>query len=346
MIIKAEDELRSLVMRILLAAGANDQNAECVAQHLVRSNLSGVDTHGVWHVRSYVKFVQEGQIVATAAPEIRRQAATSALVSGHWGFGHLTARFGMELAITKAQAADIGLVSLVEVHHIGRLGHYVEMAAAEGLIGMVWGGGYSRQEPRAVPYGGRQGLLDTNPMAFAAPSGGDWPVLFDFATTSLSGVKVVNAKRRNQPVPPGAIVDRQGNQTTDPNAFHAFAPFGGHKGYALMMAGEFLGRILSGSDRYVRADQKEGGPMFSHQGVLMLVFRADLFQLLADFTAQARELTAQTRATAPAPGFDRVLVPGDPEAAARSVRRREGIPIDEDIWQEIEKTASELDVPI
>ena len=35
----------------------------------------------------------------------------------------------------------------------------------------------------------------------------------------------------------------------------------------------------------------------------------------------------------PAPGFEEVLVPGDPEARTRAMRRRDGIPIEDDVWQ-------------
>ncbi|MDE0080970.1 MAG: Ldh family oxidoreductase, partial [Caldilineaceae bacterium] len=82
MIIKTEDELHSLVKRILLAAGADEQNAEEVAEHLVLSNLSGVDTHGIWPVPIYVAGIQADEIFPAAKPSILQETATSALVTG------------------------------------------------------------------------------------------------------------------------------------------------------------------------------------------------------------------------------------------------------------------------
>ena len=138
MIIKTGGELHQLVKNVLLAAGADEPNAADVAEHLVLANLSGVDTHGIWHLPRYVESSQSGEIVATAHPEILNETATSAQVTGNWTYGQVAAKYAIEVAITKAKENDIAVVGLVQADHIGRLGHYVEMAAAERLIAMVW----------------------------------------------------------------------------------------------------------------------------------------------------------------------------------------------------------------
>ena len=345
MIVQPADELRKLVTKILRSAGADEPNAAAVAQHLVLANLSGVDTHGVCHVARYVKGIRDGLIVPTASPEVLRETASTALVSGHWTFGHTAARFAMEVAIEKAKAESMAIISLVQAHHIGRLGHYVEMAAADELISMVWAGGFGAEIPVAVPYGGRKPLLHTNPIAMGFPAGAEPPMMIDFATTTLAGVKVLNAHNRKQQLPPGCIVDQQGNPTTNPADFYdggGHLPFGGHKGYAVMMAAEFLGRIFTGSDAF--ADPRRGGPTMRRQGVTLIVFRADLFLALDDYASRADELERKTREIPPAPGFTEVLVPGDPERRTRATRERDGIPIEEDVWHSIVECASSLGV--
>ena len=82
MVTKEEKELSALVARILLAAGADEQNARAVAEHLVLANLSGVDTHGIWHVGGYLKAVEAGEILPIAKPGIIKETPTSALISG------------------------------------------------------------------------------------------------------------------------------------------------------------------------------------------------------------------------------------------------------------------------
>src|SRR5258705_11757644 len=101
MIISAQ-ELRSMVAGILVAAGASKSNADCVAEHLVSANLCGVDTHGVFHLAGYVSAVKSGQIVPDAVPEIIAESPVSALVTGHWTFGQVAAKYSMERALNKA----------------------------------------------------------------------------------------------------------------------------------------------------------------------------------------------------------------------------------------------------
>ena len=267
MIYKPEEELYALVRSVLLAAGADQENAVAVAAHLVRANLSGVDSHGVWHLCRYVEEIQEGAIVPAAHSEILRETPGSALISGNWGFGHPVGAYAMEVAIAKAAQQGMAVTSVVQKHHIGRLGHYVELAAERGMIGMALAAGQGVADPAAVPYGGAENLLHTNPLAVAFPTGvADRPLMFDFATSATSGVKVANAQRRGEKVAHGYIVDRHGSPTDDPRDFFAgggHAPFGGHKGYAIMLMVEYLGRIFSGADSF--ADERRGG-IVRHEG--------------------------------------------------------------------------------
>ena len=119
-------------------------------------------------------------------------------------------------------------------------------------------------------------------------------------------------------------------------------PFGGHKGYALMLAAEFLGRILTGADAYVQPGR--AGPVLRHQGVTMIAFGADLFQPFAEYASCADQMERRVRAVPPAPGFKEVLVPGDPEVRTRASRTRDGIPIEDDVWQSIVETAASLGI--
>ncbi len=347
MITKSADELHALVKQILLAAGADEQNAGEVADHLVLANLSGVDTHGIWPIPIYVAGIQAKEILPAAKPAILQETATSALVTGNWTFGHVAAKYAMELAISKAKTQNVAVVGIVQMHHIGRLGHYVEMAAADKMIGMVWAGGFGEEAPATVPYGGKTRVLHTNPISIGLPAGEESTMMFDWATTALSGVKVDNAHHRGEQLPPNSIVDKDGVPSANPDDFFAgggHLPFGGHKGYTLMMTTEYLGRIFTGSDDYVEAGR--AGAIMRHQGVTMIAIKADLFQPFADYAKRADEMERRVRAIPPAPGFEEVLAPGDMEARARVRRRRDGIPIADDIWRSFTEAAKSVGVTI
>jgi LDH2 family malate/lactate/ureidoglycolate dehydrogenase len=347
MITRTAEDLHNLVTAVLLAAGADERNAAIVADHLVLSNLSGVDTHGVLQLPKYVGAIRAGYLAPIARPAVLRETSTSALVTGNWTFGQVAARFGMEVAVAKAAEQNVAVVGIVQSHHIGRVGTYAEMAAAAGMVSIITAGGFGPGTRASVPYGGRQRLLHTNPIAIGFPAGEEPPLVLDYATTALSAVKVENAHRRKELLPPGRLVDKDGLPTTDPAAFFSgggILPFGEHKGWALMMAMEFLGGILTGSEGH--AAPEHGGPIFGLQGVTMVVLRADLFQPLAEYAARADAMERKARAVPPAPGFQEVLVPGDPEARCRVQREREGIPIADDIWQTVVEAATSLGLKV
>ena len=345
MIVKTAIELDTLTRGILMASGADERNAIRVAEALVLSSLRGVDTHGIFHLPLYVEKIKAEEIVPTAWPEILREEATTALVTGRWTFGHVTAKFAMETAIRKAQDHNVAIVSAVQANHIGRLGEYAEMAVAKGMMSVVWAGGFAVEQPIAVPHGGRTPALSTNPIAMGFPVGDGPPVVVDYATTAVSGSKVLTAKDRNAQVPPGSIVDKDGLPSTDPDDFldgGALLPSGEHKGYGMMLAVEFFGRLLSGSDAF--AEEHRGGPIFRHSGVTMMVVKADLFQSMEAYAMRADEFGAQIRSVPPAAGFDAVMMPGDLEAQAQATREREGIPVPEPLWRRLQDLADEFGV--
>lgn len=344
---KSERELHDVVRRIFDAAGASSENSSRMADALVLANMSGVDTHGVFHLATYVEAVLEGKIDGTARPAILRETANTALVDGNWTFGHVTAKFATEVAINKAKAHDVAVVGAIRTEHIGRLGEYAELAAAAGVVGIVCGSGYSMGHKAAAPYGGREGLLSTNPIAMGFPANEEPSMVFDYATTSMANSKVNLYKMRNDELPSGTVIDKDGYATNNPSATQdggVLLPFGGHKGYALMMAVEFLGQVLVGSDAI--DNEGMGTPSMAHQGVTIIAIRADVHRPMNNFKERADEIIREARAVPPAPGFTEVMVPGDPETRARAERSRTGIPMHDDVWSSIVKAAESVGITI
>lgn len=179
-----------------------------MANSLVTANLMGHDSHGIIRVQEYCEEIEAGTLVATAQPEVITETATTATVSGNWGFGHVTARAGAEVAITKAKEANVSVVGLVQQNHIGRLGEWSAMMAEAGMIGMVVTGGWRPPAVSAAPFGGAARQLSTNPYSFAIPTGKHDIVLVDFATTVIAEGKVRLARAKGVPLPAGAILDK------------------------------------------------------------------------------------------------------------------------------------------
>ena len=344
----SERDLHDVVGRILDAAGASEQNASRMADALVSANVRGVDTHGVFHLAMYVKAVQDGKLDATASPTIVRETPNTALVDGNRTFGHVAAKYATDVAVRKAKENDVAVVGMVRSEHIGRLGEYAEMAAVEGVVSIICGAGYSLLGSKvAAPYGGSKGLLSSNPIAMGFPGGDEPAMVFDYATTAMANSKMNLYKMRNEELPAGTVIDKDGYPTTNPTAVQEggfLLPFGGHKGFALMMAVEFLGQVLVGSDTV--EDEGMGTPAMIRQGVTIIAIRADVFRPADDFTRRAGEILREVRSVPPAPGFKEVMAPGDPETRAQALRSVEGIPVPDQVWQTIVEAGESVGVAV
>ena len=333
-------ELRDFIARIFVGAGASEANAAISAAHIAGANLCGVDTHGARQVAGYVEDIGRGWLVPDAEPRVVREHPGALLVAGGWTFGQVAAEFAVTEGLKRLQQQAVVLAGVVQCHHLGRVGHYPELAAAQGAIALVCGGGYGIGSPITVPFGGRDPIFNTNPLAYAAPAP-DGRIMADFATTAGANARVMMARERGEPLPEGFAVDAEGRPTTDAEAVAAggaLLPFGGHKGYALMTLIEVLTRLVMGGDDYAEAGR--GGPVYGHQGVCMLLLRPDLFRPSADYQAGVGELAGSLRAVRPAPGFVEVLAPGDPERRTRAARTRAGIPLPAEVWQALCDTAA------
>lgn len=346
MVRKTAAELRKVIEDISEAVGTPHDNAAVLASILVGSHLAGHDSHGIQHFPRYIREVQAGDIIPTSNPEIIEETSSTALVRGNWGWGHVTAEFVTRLGIKKARENKVALISSVETNHIGRVGEYVERAAAEGVVAIVVLGGFSEELPTAAPHGGSRALLAPNPIAIGFPTAGSDPVVIDFATTEIAGGKVLLAEAKGEEVPPGCLIDSQGHPTTNPELWlkgGALLPFGGHKGFGIMVATEILGRIFSGASGY--SDSPHGG-VSRHVGLTMIGIDGGAFSSSARFAEGTTELVRRIRAVPPAPGFTEVMAPGDFESNIRNQRLKEGIQIPGSTWEQVVETGRSLGLSI
>jgi LDH2 family malate/lactate/ureidoglycolate dehydrogenase len=318
----AAETLTTVTTSIFRAAGTPDDVADLMAHALVKANLSGHDSHGVIHVPAYLGLIAEGKVLPTVRPEVVRDGPGIVVVDGGWGFGHYAAHVCTRLAAERAKQGELALVSLIRANHIGRLGEWAEQAAGAGVIGMIttsWNGGPFA----ATPFGGVGKVLSTNPIAFGIPLPDGPPFVLDFATTAVAEGKVRVARAKGARVPEGWIVDKDGRPTTNPDDFYEggmLLPFGGHKGFALSLAVELLSVALTGAD----AAPDEAG---RRNGALFLAIDPTAVRPLDEFKQAAARIHARVTGVPPALGSDGVLIPGQPEARSREIRRRDGIPL-------------------
>ncbi len=334
---RAQD-LQDLSARIFRTVEVPDDIAHVVASALVDANLAGHDSHGVIRIPDYVEGIRRDTVRPAARPRVLMQRAATALISGEWGFGQPAGIAAIDEAVARVQTYGVAAVGIVRCNHLGRVGAYVEQAAAAGCAATVWVGGFGRW--RAVPYGGSRPALGTNPLAAGFPVRGEDPVVVDMATTAVAVGKIMVAHAAKKDLPPGSIVDKQGRPTTDPADFFqggALLPFGAHKGYSLAVLSELLGQALTGADTH--GTDGGGGDVYRHSGALFFVIDIGAFRPAEEAKAAAERIADRLRAIPPAAGFERVYTPGEPEARTRRERGPAGIELPWETWKAITATA-------
>lgn len=334
--------LEEIARGIFAGRGVPRDDAAWIATLLVRANLRGHDSHGVIRIPQYVAAMKQGAIDPRPAIRIERETPTLAQIDGGLGFGQVVARRGIAVAVDKARAQGLGAVTLRRTNHVGRLADYAEIAAREGFVALVWA-----NAPTALhvsPWGGAGRRLGTNPHAIAVPGpDGTVAMSVDFATSVWAEGKLRVRHNRGEAAPPGVMLDGHGRPSTDPGQYYTNPPgslltMGQHKGYGLSLAVDILGGILSGTG----AGPKEPGAV--QNGTLMLCLDVAAFLPLADFHAQVAALLGFVREVPRAEGAREVLVPGEPEARTEAERRRDGVPVEDETWRQIQACAAEVGV--
>ncbi len=337
------DYLHKVAYHIYRAKGASEQEAEIVATHQVKANLVGHDSHGVIHIPEYVDRINRGHIVPGAPFVVDRETPCTAVINGNWGFGFVVTERAMNMAIDKARDNGVAAITIYHQSHIGRVGDYPTMAANQGMIGLVTAD--SGAGPKAVvPFGGRARRLGTNPICIGMPSDLEGTVLMDMATSAVAAGKISLALSRREQVPPGWIVDKEGNSTTDPNDYRAggaILPVGadqGHKGYGLSFMVEIFSGLLTGLGFGIDPQARH------NDGVFIAVFNVAHFRPLDEFKREVKEFAEFVKTSPPAAGFTEVMYPGEPEYRTEQQRRRDGIFVEDDTWQQISNLMEELGV--
>lgn len=322
-------ELTGLAARLLEEAGLAPRSARSVADSLVASNLLGHDSHGVRRLPGYLAAVREGLIDPARTGRVLSRRGATAVVDGERAFGQLAAGLATRELLSLCEEFAVGVVTVQNCNHVGRLGEYTARLAEAGLVALA----LSNADATVAPYGGRERRLGTNPMSWGLPRAeGRAPLVMDWATAAVAEGKLALARTRGLSVAEGLLLDSAGAGSRDPGDFYrggALLPFGGHKGYGLSVVIEIVGGLLS------RAGISSMPGYEGHFGTVLIGVRIDAFVPLAEFRAQTEEFCTELARTEPSEGGEEVLVPGEPEERTQEYRRRHGIPLPQRTWEEL-----------
>jgi L-2-hydroxycarboxylate dehydrogenase (NAD+) len=340
--------LRDFTAAVFRHYGMPGDDAALGAEVLIDADLAGIESHGIahlpWHP-GYAPGLRVGTINPRPLLKAVRESASTATWDGDAGLGVMVAARAMQACMEKAESSGIGMIALRNGRHFGAAGYYARMAAERDMVGMAM----CNVPAIAAPARGIERVFGTNPIAMAAPVEGSHAFLLDIATTAVAGGKLEIAMRQGKPIPPGWAIDAAGDDSADAFALRkggALLPLGSrtetssHKGYGLGLMVDILTGILPGmgSALFIPRGQPDQGQWFA-------AWRIDAFTEVAEFKANMRRMCERIRASKPVPGGPPVLIPGDPEAAARKERTAAGIPLDQETIDQLKTLSAETDVP-
>lgn len=350
-------ELSRFTQSVFKAMGCSDTDANNATRVLLSADLRGIDSHGIARLVGYFRLWEAKRINATPNIRIVHESPSTAVVDGDAGLGLVVAPFAMQVAINKAKTAGTGWVSVRNSNHYGIAGYHAMMALEHDMIGMSM----TNASALVAPTFSIERMLGTNPIAVAIPAGSQPPFVADFATTTAANGKLEILQRKNGDAPIGWVQDKDGNASTDANALKkqgALLPLGSdrdhgsHKGYALGSIVDIFSAVLSGASygpwappfpAYVPMPENMPGQGLGH---FFGAMRIDAFRTANEFKDHMDNWITRFRNATPAPGHEKVLIPGDPEREMEEIRNTEGIPVVDSVVEEISALAQKLGVQV
>ncbi len=346
--------LKKFIKDVFIGLKVPKKDAEIIADVLITSDLRGITSHGIQRCKMYYDRIKEGIYNPKTKIKIVKNDATTAVIDGNCGMGHVIAHKAMNLAIDKAKKYGLGAVAVRNSTHFGIAGYYSLMATKEGMIGFVT----TNTRPAVPPTFGVEPMLGTNPLTYGAPTDEDFPFLIDCATSIIQRGKVEVYNRMHKQLPKGLIIANNGNSKTDPgvvlnkllNRSAALLPLGGegeatsgHKGYGYATFAEILSAALQDGN-YLKdtAGIIENGQKRLKVGHFFLAINIKNFIPVKKFKNVSGNIMRELRSSKKAPGKKRIYTAGEKEYYSEKERKKTGILINKSLQKDIKTMQKEL----
>ncbi|MEO8560887.1 MAG: Ldh family oxidoreductase [bacterium] len=351
------DRIREQISHVLTAWGMPPDVVCTAADVMTDTDLAGIDSHGISMLMLYEEALGLEQLNPTPHPRVVRQTPVTALIDGDAGLGHVSAVMGMELAIEKAKASGVGIVSIYNSTHFGAAGYYAAMASQRGLLGLVTC--TTRGNP-VLPTRSAVPVLGTNPIAFAAPTKRNRPFLLDMSTSTVAQNKVKVYDLQGRPLPSGWVLDERGEPVIDSaiamekvtisrtagiTALGGTAEMSSHKGYGLSVMVQILSATLSGGSFTPIRKRTQGRGDPDNIGHFLMALDPTAFRPEGEFEDDLDDVIDVLHEATPSDARERVLVAGEPEDLAREERRRDGIPMADSLAEKIRAICERCGAP-
>lgn len=348
-------QLFGFVRNVFLAIGSSETNAALAAKALLAADLRGVDSHGIARLSGYVRLWQAERVNANPQIKIVHETPSTAVVDGDKGLGLVVGPAAMQIAIDKARDVGTGWVSVKNSNHFGIAGFHGMMALQHDMIGIAM----TNASATVAPTFSKERLLGTNPICVVIPAGKEQPFVADFATTTAANGKLEVLQRKNKDAPHGWVQDKDGKPSTNVNELKnggAMLPLGGdyehgsHKGYMLGSIVDIFSAVLSGANygpwvppfpAYLPMPQNMPGEGIGH---FFGAMRIDAFRPAKEFKQHMDTWIQRFKNAVVAEGFQKVVIPGEPEREMEKERMEKGIELPGAVMDDLNQLAARFSI--
>jgi len=323
------EDLKNFCKQAYKKVGVPEDEAEIVADLLVRADLRGIETHGVTRLPIYIERLKKGYVRPLCKMTVIKEKGPIVFMEAHGSMGHIVAYKAMEIAIHKATNYGIGWISVKDSGHFGVAGLFPMMALKKDFIGYI----VSNSAPMMAPWGGRERIMGNNPLSYAFPTDQYPPVVLDFSCSVVSSGKLILCRKKGEKIPLGWAFDKDGLPTEDPYEGYegggSLAPIGEHKGYGMVIAHEILTAVLTGGKwtqniKSLYEEEKSGIQGTCHS---FMALDPECFLGREEFKKSMDRYIESIKESAKAKGVEEILMPGEPEHRTEVRFLKEGVPL-------------------
>ena len=335
------DDAYDFAVSLLESYGVTECRAKMIAESLILADLRGVDTHGINRLEGYIKRIKCGVLDPNPNLEFTLKSPVMAHLDARNTFGFVAGCMAIDKGVEIAKTYGMAMIAVKNSNHYGMGATYVLRAVRAGFAAMA----FTNASKAMPPWGGKEALLGTSPLAIGVPGGEKGDFILDMSPTVAARGKIRKAARRGESIPEGYALDEFGQSTTDPEAAlkGVMLPIGGPKGSGLAMVMDIFGGLLTASsfaggvnDQYKNTDEPQG------VGHWFLVFDPAMFLDSKEHLEDRMDtLLGTVRSCETASGVERIFTPGEKGGEVEAQRRQEGIPFTRDEIHGLNQLAQE-----
>ncbi|HNX77388.1 MAG TPA: Ldh family oxidoreductase [Candidatus Rifleibacterium sp.] len=332
MIFLNSEPARKLVIETLNNAGHVEEGSKHVADSLISTSLRGVDSHGLNLFPHYIRALAAKRVNASPKFKIVKTAESVIQFDADHAFGHYCGAKAMQEAILTARKTGVGIASVRNSTHFGAAAYFGLMAAENGLIGLA----FTNADALVKVHGSKEPFFGTNPICFTAPLANEGPFCLDMATSRIAWNKVVLYRKSKKVLEKDWAYNKEGEMVLSPDEASTLNPIGDYKGYGLGFVIDILCGILAEGPVGKEILPMYRAPIEARRkiGHFFAAINIEAFTGIQNFKTRMQGIVDQLRHLQPISSSNPVLVAGDPEKHSEEKRKINGIPMEDEMFQE------------